>query len=255
MSRTDAHTPYRVRVASREVVVRAVHRCAGRDCDLFDLVPTWSISRIGRCYWEFRFTDGALSSAVAVGNNVHASTNGVLNVASTLGSNTAASAGTTTDDVANVAVSLCDNANSSAGGTFGTAGFGNVAINIGSGDNVTLNRSAAVGLLDMSNNVGTRNQAAAVGVANFANNFGGSDNSALVNAGTALSHPGLSHAFNVFGKGNSATATTGPFAVAGNLLGTGKNTAQSGSGVNIKSAGATNSGGAASGKSGRASST
>ena len=30
MSRTDAHTPYRVRVARREVSVVPVHRCDGR---------------------------------------------------------------------------------------------------------------------------------------------------------------------------------------------------------------------------------
>lgn len=56
MSRTDAHTPYRVRVARREVSVVPVHRCAGRDCDLPALDPSWSIGRIGRCYYEFTFT-------------------------------------------------------------------------------------------------------------------------------------------------------------------------------------------------------
>ncbi len=56
MSRTDAHTPYSVRVARREVTVRAVHRCAGRVCDLPALDPGWSTGRIGRCCWEFAFT-------------------------------------------------------------------------------------------------------------------------------------------------------------------------------------------------------
>lgn len=56
MSRTDAHTPFRVRVARRELAVRAVHRCAGRDCALPDVGPGWTIGRIGRCYWEFRYT-------------------------------------------------------------------------------------------------------------------------------------------------------------------------------------------------------
>ncbi|MGV0675711.1 hypothetical protein ABQE62_05895 [Mycolicibacterium fortuitum] len=56
MSRTDAHTPYRVRVARREVSVVPVHRCAGSVCDLPDLDPAWTIGRIGRCYWEFVFT-------------------------------------------------------------------------------------------------------------------------------------------------------------------------------------------------------
>lgn len=56
MSRTDAHTPYRVRIARREVAVRAVHRCAGRTCDLPALSPDWSIGRIGCCYHEFVYT-------------------------------------------------------------------------------------------------------------------------------------------------------------------------------------------------------
>lgn len=56
MSRTDAHTPFRVRVARREVAVRAVHRCAGRECDLPALDPGWSTGRIGRCYREFVYT-------------------------------------------------------------------------------------------------------------------------------------------------------------------------------------------------------
>ncbi|CDO07280.1 hypothetical protein [Mycolicibacterium cosmeticum] len=56
MSRNDAHAPYRVRVARREVAVRVVHRCGGRDCDLPDLDPAWSTGQIGRCYREFVFT-------------------------------------------------------------------------------------------------------------------------------------------------------------------------------------------------------
>lgn len=56
MSRTDAHAPFRVRVARREVSVVPVHRCARRACDLPDLDPGWSIGCIECCYWEFRFT-------------------------------------------------------------------------------------------------------------------------------------------------------------------------------------------------------
>lgn len=56
MSRTDAHSPYRVRVARREVAVVPVHRCAGAECDLPALSPTWTTGRIGRCYWEFVYT-------------------------------------------------------------------------------------------------------------------------------------------------------------------------------------------------------
>jgi hypothetical protein len=56
VSRTDAHTPYRVRVARREVAVRAVHRCAGRECDLPVPVPGWSGRRGDCCYWQWFFT-------------------------------------------------------------------------------------------------------------------------------------------------------------------------------------------------------
>jgi hypothetical protein len=56
MSRTDAHTPYRVRVARHEVTVRAVHRCAGGECDLPPLDPGWTIGRIGKCHWQFTYT-------------------------------------------------------------------------------------------------------------------------------------------------------------------------------------------------------
>ncbi|CAJ1582516.1 hypothetical protein [[Mycobacterium] wendilense] len=56
MSHTDAHAPFRVRRARREVSVVPVHGCAGRECELPDLDPGWTIGRIGLCYWEFRFT-------------------------------------------------------------------------------------------------------------------------------------------------------------------------------------------------------
>lgn len=56
VSRTDAHSPYRVRLARREVRACAVHSCAGFDCDLPAPDPGWSIGRIGRCYREFVYT-------------------------------------------------------------------------------------------------------------------------------------------------------------------------------------------------------
>jgi len=56
VSRTDAHTPHRVRVARREVAVVPVHRCAGHDCDLPGVDPCWTIGRIGLCHWEFTYT-------------------------------------------------------------------------------------------------------------------------------------------------------------------------------------------------------
>jgi len=58
MSRTDAHSPFRVRVARREISVVAVHRCGGRDCDL----PARGAGGRTRCHWEFAYTgDGVCS--------------------------------------------------------------------------------------------------------------------------------------------------------------------------------------------------
>lgn len=62
VSRTDAHTPFRVRVARREVAVRAVHRCASGECDLPELVPGWSGGRGDRCYWQWLFTGRGVCS-------------------------------------------------------------------------------------------------------------------------------------------------------------------------------------------------
>ncbi|SHR63612.1 Uncharacterised protein [Mycobacteroides abscessus subsp. massiliense] len=62
MSRTDAHAPFHVRAARREATVVPVHRCAGRECDLPELDPGWSIGRIGCCYWEFAYTGVSVCS-------------------------------------------------------------------------------------------------------------------------------------------------------------------------------------------------
>lgn len=60
MSRTDAHAPFHVRMARREVTGVPLHRCAGRDCDLPALDPGWAVGRAGRCCWEFAFTGRAV---------------------------------------------------------------------------------------------------------------------------------------------------------------------------------------------------
>lgn len=61
MSRTDAHAPFHVRVARREVAVVPVHRCASRDCDLPDLAPGWA-DACHRCRWEFTYTGRGICS-------------------------------------------------------------------------------------------------------------------------------------------------------------------------------------------------
>lgn len=55
MSRTDAHAPFAVRVARREVADRPVPRCAGSVCDLPDVVPGWEPRRGAACYWQWFF--------------------------------------------------------------------------------------------------------------------------------------------------------------------------------------------------------
>lgn len=52
----------RVRIARREVATRSVHRCAGGDCDLPDLVPGSSGRRGACCYWQWVFTGRGVCS-------------------------------------------------------------------------------------------------------------------------------------------------------------------------------------------------
>ena len=52
MSRTDSHAPFHVRMARGEVSAYPVHRCAGRECDLPDLVPGWADRGGEVCRWE-----------------------------------------------------------------------------------------------------------------------------------------------------------------------------------------------------------
>lgn len=52
MSRTDAHTPLRVRAVRREIVVVPTHYCGGHDCDL----PARATGLATRCHWQFLYT-------------------------------------------------------------------------------------------------------------------------------------------------------------------------------------------------------
>lgn len=58
MSRTDAHAPFHVRAARREISVVAVHYCGGHRCDL----PDRSADGRTRCYWQFVFTGRGVCS-------------------------------------------------------------------------------------------------------------------------------------------------------------------------------------------------
>lgn len=58
MSRTDAHAPFRVRLARGELAARPVHACADRDCDLPDRPPArwYPGCAPTHCHWEFHYT-------------------------------------------------------------------------------------------------------------------------------------------------------------------------------------------------------
>jgi hypothetical protein len=113
---------------------------------------------------------------------------------------------------------------------------GNLAVNIGNDNAVsadgTLNNAFDIG--------GTQNQVVAAGVANNATNLSGSGNFVGSSAGTSLTRPGLSSAFNVGGSGNDIIAgnfvdpsSGGPFAIAGAIGVSGKNIFQQNTGSNV----------------------
>ena len=201
---------------------------------------------------------GSFSLAVAGGSGSVARTVGNLNLAVAglgfqgtpgAGKNLFAQAGTTSGDIGNVAVNLGSSDNLGQSQVVAT-GVGNVAANIGgNANNGKALTVLAAGLGNAAFNVsGNRNIVTAVGTGNLAANIGndftfpnGSDN--VVEAGTPGNPATLSAAFNINGVNNVVKAGPGPGAVAGAIFvndhnGVGTNPpaiTQSGFGVNIKS--------------------
>ena len=119
-------------------------------------------------------------------------------------------------DFANIAVTLASDSYVVTGGiNKGQVGAGNVALNLGQGNDVEadgfLNSALAVG--------GSKpfydNIVHATGTLNNATHIGGNGNS--VHGGTSASSV-LNLAFNFFGSNNLVTAGPGPFALAGALF-------------------------------------
>ncbi len=180
---------------------------------------------------------GTATLAVAAGPDSWARIDGgVLNAALAVGTAggtdfSEAQAGSAKGDFANLAVSLGNSSYAYAGGWDSqTMGAGNVAVNLGKGNNVQ-----AFGFLNGALGVGgtkpfENNIVAASGILNSASSFGGDLNT--VNAGTSQSAFANS-AFNAFGSGNTVTAGTGPAALAGALFTNNSTVTKSTFGVNI----------------------
>lgn len=180
---------------------------------------------------------GTLGLAVAAGPDAWAKIEGgVLNAAFAAGTAggvdfAEAQAGASKTDFANLAVSLGDSSFAYAGGWDPqTTGAGNVAVNLGKGNNVQafgfLNGALGVG----GNKPFENNIVAASGILNSASSFGGDLNT--LNAGTSQSAFANS-VFNAFGSNNTVTAGTGPATLAGTLFTSGATVTKSTFGVNI----------------------
>jgi hypothetical protein len=180
---------------------------------------------------------GTATLAVAAGPDTWAKVDGgFLNAAFAAGTAggvdfSEAQAGASNADFANLAVSLGDSSFAYAGGWDPqTTGAGNVAVNLGKGNNIQ-----AFGFLNGALGVGgskpfENNIVAASGILNSASSFGGDLNT--VNAGTSQSAFANS-AFSAFGSGNTVTAGTGPATLAGALFTNNSTVTKSTFGVNI----------------------
>lgn len=182
-------------------------------------------------------TAGPLGLALAAGPASLAQVvGGAFNVAvavgATGGENFAqADAGYGMSDFANLAVTLGNNSYAFAGApTPEELGAGNVAVNLGEGNDVE-----AFGFLNGALSLGgdepyINNLVIASGVFNSASSIGGNVNT--VSAGTSSSAFANS-AFNVFGSRNTVTAGTGPFTLAGSIFQNDATVTKARAGVNI----------------------
>jgi hypothetical protein len=167
-------------------------------------------------------TAGPLGLAVAAGPASLAQVlGGAFNVALAVGATggeeyAQADAGYSQTDFANLAVTLGNNSYAFAGGlTPEETGAGNIAVNLGTGNDVE-----AIGFVNGALAVGGKEPyvnslVIARGVFNSASSIAGDRN--IVTAGLSSSAFANS-AFNVFGSGNTVTAGTGPFTLAGTIF-------------------------------------
>ena len=154
---------------------------------------------------------GALDIASAVGPDSRAGATGNLNIAGALGFTggtkyTQANAGNGSSSFANIAVSL--GSDSFAGANDASPGSGNLALNLGQGNNVV-----AAGYLSTAISVG--------------------GNQSYVNNNVKTTGGVLNTAFSLFGNQNSVTAGPGPFAIAGSIFQNGQPVTKVNPGFNI----------------------
>lgn len=166
------------------------------------------------------FSTGFLSLSAAVGTNVQAGSQGRLALAlaqgrgSTAGNSILAQAGLSPTDNVNVAVNVLARATPTSINRTLAIGDGNLAANIGGDSTDTRNQIVqAFGLGNIAlNGRGDGNQVSA-----------GNLTPGATDAGVPAQTPStLGLAFNTFGNNNTATAI-GPLAVAGSVLGNGRN--------------------------------
>lgn len=186
-------------------------------------------------------SDGTATLALAAGPESWARIDGgFLNVAvaaATAGDfqkfTEAQAGGNSLTDVANLAVSLGNDSYAYAGGFDKTLGAGNVAVNLGKGNNVEafgfVNGALGVGGTQPFG-INGNNIVAASGTFNSASSFFGDLNT--VNAGTDKTAFANS-AFNALGSNNTVTAGVGPATLAGSLFQSGATVTKSTFGVNI----------------------
>jgi hypothetical protein len=195
-------------------------------------------------------SEGNLAIALAVGADSHARSIGTLDIAAAVGNGTTGFAGLQPQDFANLAIDLTPNNTPAqlsealaAAIVNGQAGFGNVALNrFGPGSALE-----SQGALNLTINLGgTTSHVRAAGVGNVATTVKGTGNHVSAIAGSGLTTPGLSLAFNLFGRNNTVTAGDtggnpalgGPGAIAGAIFVRNHTGAtaitQQNSGINIK---------------------
>jgi hypothetical protein len=182
-------------------------------------------------------TAGPLGLAVAAGPASLAQVlGGAFNVALAVGATggeeyAQADAGYSQTDFANLAVTLGNNSYAFAGGlTPEETGAGNIAVNLGTGNDVE-----AIGFINGALAVGGKepyinNLVVANGVFNSASSIFGDRNT--VSAGMSSSAFANS-AFNAFGSGNTVTAGTGPLTLAGSMFQKDATVTKTTPGVNI----------------------
>ena len=177
--------------------------------------------------------------AFAAGPGTVSVAEGILNTAIATGADTnvnnysEAVAGFSKSDFANIAVTLASDSYAGAGGYNNAVGGGNLALNLGVGNDVEANGflNSAFGVGGKKGSAYPNNTVYATGTLNSATSVGGNGNS--VYGGYSASSL-LNLAFSAFGSGNTVSAgNPGPFALAGTIFKSGATVTKEKPGINI----------------------